>query len=254
MRCHVVLLEFVRHGQQWGQCTPCKLGKKRCSAIQDKYRVIKRPGGASSIDGRNKPESIITRLRPRRVESTHTPHCQFRFVVFGLEHDAFPFFGVPASTSNAYARPIEQLAIGASGIEWVWQKRADRAATAPRSPSHLSESQAPGRSKTPSMMGTSATSSASTTTGTPTTSEPESAMKVRTPKQLVDKCVATESQSLEQQLGHREVEFMRGLILLILEVVQAHQSRQSISRTDPQAASVDGPRKCTCYWRRDPEN
>lgn len=119
----------------------------------------------------------------------------------------------------------------------MWQKRADRAAAAPRSSSSLSESpQAPSKTLQSDPMMCTSGAATSAPVAAPTTSE--SGMEAATPERvLVEKSVATESQSLEQQLGHREAEFMRGLVSLILEVMQVRQSRPSISRT----VSADGP-------------
>ena len=144
------------------------------------------------------------------------------------------FFGVPALTSKASVHHTEQLKIGPTRGKCTWQKRADFAAAVTRSSSNLSESQAQSKTlQSDPMTGTSGPATSAPTT-TPTTS----ATKAATPKRvLVDKSVATEGQYLEQQLGHQEAEFIRGLVSLVLEVIQVQQSRRLISRTD----SGDGP-------------
>ncbi|KAF8439336.1 hypothetical protein L210DRAFT_2211288 [Boletus edulis BED1] len=187
--CHV---SQSKSNKLWGACTPCKLRKHGCSAIRGKSRVVKRIS-----DKRNdcEKESILSRLRPRKSDSTTSAFKQ-------------------ASSSNRPARPTDPIKIGPVEGMWKWQKRAERAATAHQHSSTPSGPQSPSRSLSsesdPITYGFSATR-ASMTSSTPK-------------RELADKSVGTDGEPLGG-LNPQESEFLQGLVSLILQTIQAHQSR-----------------------------
>ncbi|KAH0838786.1 hypothetical protein J3R83DRAFT_7162 [Lanmaoa asiatica] len=138
--------------------------------------------------------------------------------------------------SKAPARSAKQPKVGPPGGKWMWEKRAERASTSRRS----SSSSGSQRLTFPFItMKRTPSTAASAHAISPIPSVPASVTTAAIPKRvLVDKCVATESQPPER-LGHQETEFIKGLVSLILEVIQTHQSGSLIPRTVP--ASTSGP-------------
>ncbi|KAG6373203.1 hypothetical protein JVT61DRAFT_6825 [Boletus reticuloceps] len=187
--CHV---SQSKSNKLWGACSPCKLRKHGCSAIRGKSRVVKRIS-----DKRNdcEKESILSRLRPRKSASTT--------IVF--QHTC---------ASNG---PYQDRS---SGGGWKWQKRVEHAATAHHHSSTPSGLQSPSRSLSSDPI----THSSSSTPASMTSSESGPETTTTPKRELADKSVGTDDEPLGR-LGPQESEFLQGLVSLILQTIQAHQSR-----------------------------
>ncbi|KAH0838788.1 hypothetical protein J3R83DRAFT_7164 [Lanmaoa asiatica] len=224
-------------------------GEESVDARHIKAKVVSSAEALLPLTGRENPQKSRSLIgctaegRNRPVHPSHPNMVSSCALAPKLQRYISVFFflllslrGIPALVSKVPARSAEQPKVGPSGGMCMWEKRAERAATTRRS-----FNSAGSQSMTVPAIPMTGTPGAAASAITPIPSAPASVITAVTPPKrvLVDKCVATESRPIEK-LGHQEAEFIKGLVSLILEVIQTHQSGSLIPRTVSANANVPG--------------
>ena len=246
-------MEPRRHTQDaWGRCTPCKLSKLRCTAFHGEHTVIKReptrsPSPASKNQGDGSP--ISSRLRPRSSSSTsknqgdgspfssrlrpriRKPELASKPQVARTgspQNSKFPWttccVSYPIDWDSVVTTRSSPVTASAGGTRPTPNqpllKPALRPAMPPTQVVRVAKAVETARS---------ASVTASGTRPAPNEPLPKPALKPAMLTQVVrvDKAVETGSDTAARgrQVNPGEVEFLKQLVSIVVEVVQAHQSR-----------------------------